>query len=66
MLESRALSLLLTIKDDAINCIDPLDFTALLYLKERGYVEIGMSSGKVIASRTTAGRQLCSRRAKMR
>ena len=62
MLESRALNLLLTFSDEVFNKVDPLDFTALLYLSERGYVKIDMGSGKVCAARTLAGRVLCSRR----
>ena len=62
MLESRALDLLLTFSDEVFTKIDPLDFTALLYLSERGYVNIDTSSGKVCAARTLAGRLLCSRR----
>lgn len=46
MLESRALDLLLTFSDEVFTKIDPLDFTALLYLSERGYVNIDTSSGK--------------------
>jgi len=62
MLESRALNLLLSFSGDVFTKIDPLDFTALLYLSERGYVKIDMSSGRVCAARVLAGRLLCSRR----
>lgn len=56
MLESRALRLLSTFKDDTSRAIDPLDFTLLLVLKERGYVEIELVVGKVIAKRTLKGK----------
>lgn len=57
MLESCAQRLLLTFKNDASRAIDPLDFTALLQLKERGYVEIEVVAGKVIGKRTLKGKQ---------
>lgn len=56
MLESRALRLLSTFKDDASRVIDPLDFTSLLQLKEKGFVEIELVAGKVIGRRTLKGK----------
>lgn len=56
MLESRALRLLSTFKDDTSRAIDPLDFSTLLVLRERGYVEIELVAGKVIAKRTLKGK----------
>jgi hypothetical protein len=53
MLESRASRLLATFVDDSPRRIDPLDFTALLQLKDQGYVDVTIAEGKVVAARTS-------------
>ncbi|MFK3795051.1 MULTISPECIES: hypothetical protein [unclassified Pseudomonas] len=61
-LESLALSLLATLTDGAASKICPLDFTALLYLRDQGYVEVSVKEGCVVAERTAAGKQFASER----
>jgi len=56
MLEPRAHNFLMTFKDDACKTVDPLDFTVLLNLRDRGYVEITLTAGKIVARRTSKGK----------
>ncbi|GEM_PF-1038673 len=62
-LESMALTLLATLTDDAASRINPLDFTALLYLRDQGYAAVSIRDGCVVAERTPAGRQFAHERA---
>jgi hypothetical protein len=57
MLESRAIRLLTTFVDHATQRVEPMDFTALLYLRDCGYVEVSIAAGAVVAQRTSAGKQ---------
>jgi hypothetical protein len=63
MLESRAIRLLTTFVDGLTHKVSPLDFTALLYLRDCGYVEVSIAEGAVIARRTPAGKQFSIERA---
>jgi hypothetical protein len=55
MLESRAIALLSTFVDELASRIHPLDFTALLYLRDQGYVDVCVEGGQVMAVRTERG-----------
>lgn len=60
-LESAALKLLATIAIGASCRINPLDFTALLYLRDRGYVDVSIVDGCVIAQRTSVDNKRAGR-----
>lgn len=62
MIESRAMKLLTTFWDDAPRQIDPLDFTPLLDLQDRGLVEVAFKDGKIVAVRTSKGKRLINAR----
>jgi hypothetical protein len=62
-LESLALSLLATLTDEVASRVNPLDFTALLYLRDQGYAAVSVKDGCVVAERTPAGKQFASDRA---
>ncbi len=61
-LESLALQLLSTLTDGAACRVNPLDFTALLYLRDRGYADVSVKDGCVVAERTAEGKQFASER----
>jgi len=62
-LESLALRLLATLTDEAASRVYPLDFTALLYLRDLGYANVSVKDGCVVAERTPAGKQFVNGRA---
>jgi hypothetical protein len=62
-LESLAIRLLQTLTDGATSRVNPLDFTALLYLRDQGYASVSVSDGCVVAERTAQGKQFASERA---
>lgn len=62
-LESLAIRLLQTLTDGAPSRINPLDFTALLYLRDRGHAAVFVRDGYVVAERTETGRQFANERA---
>jgi hypothetical protein len=62
MLEPQALKLLATLPPDGTTKIDPLDFTSLLQLRDRGYVTVSVVSGRTVAERTRVGRNAQLRR----
>lgn len=62
-LESLALSLLATLTDGSVTRICPLDFTALLYLRDQGYANVSVRDGCIVAESTAAGRQFAIDRA---
>lgn len=62
MLESRAVKLLSTFDDEVAYKVAPLDFTALLYLRDQGYVDVSVVDGSVVAMRTPRGNQFASDR----
>jgi len=62
-LESLALRLLATLNDEVTSRVYPLDFTALLYLRDQGYADVSVVNGYVVAGRTPAGKQFASERA---
>lgn len=62
MLESRALILLSSFIDGGACKVDPLDFTALLYLRDQGYVEVSVTQGQVLAELTVCGREMVRHR----
>jgi hypothetical protein len=55
MLESRAIALLSTLLDELASRVHPLDFKALLYLRDQGYVDVSVEGGHVMAVRTDSG-----------
>jgi hypothetical protein len=57
MLESKALKLLSTLPDGTATRVHPLDFSALLQLRDRGYVAVSVTNGCVVAERTLTGKQ---------
>lgn len=61
MLDARARNLLCTFKDENFRQVDPMDFTSLIFLQERGYVVVHLNAGKISAARTFAGKQLFDR-----
>ena len=63
-LESLAIRLLHTITDGATCRINPLDFTALLYLRDRGFANVSVKDGYVVAERTAEGKQFAIERAR--
>jgi hypothetical protein len=65
-LESLAIRLLTTLADEATSRINPLDFTALLYLRDQGYAHVSVKDGCVVAERTPAGKQFASERGNRR
>jgi hypothetical protein len=62
-LESLAIRLLQTLTDGATSRVNPLDFTALLYLRDQGYASVSVMDGCVVAERTARGKQFASERA---
>lgn len=62
-LESLAIRLLHTLTDGAASRINPLDFTALLYLRDMGHASVFVRDGYVVAERTERGKQFASERA---
>ncbi|WP_110947184.1 hypothetical protein [Pseudomonas bohemica] len=62
-LEFLALRLLATLADEAVSRVNPLDFTALLYLRDQGYAAVSIQDGCVVAERTPAGRRFARERA---
>lgn len=62
-LESLAIALLATLTDEVASRVNPLDFTALLYLRDQGYAAVSVKDGCVVAERTAAGKQFASDRA---
>lgn len=61
-LESLAIRLLQTLTDGATSRVNPLDFTALLYLRDMGYAVVSVMDGCVVAERTLRGKQYVSER----
>jgi hypothetical protein len=61
-LESLAIRLLTTLSDNATCRVNPLDFTALLYLRDRGFADVSVKDGCVVAERTVQGRQFANDR----
>jgi hypothetical protein len=61
-LESLAIRLLQTLTDGAPSRINPLDFTALLYLRDMGHAAVFVRDGYVVAERTERGKQFASER----
>ncbi len=59
-IESLAFRLLATLADEAVSRINPLDFTALLYLRDQGYAAVSIKDRCVVAERTPAGKQFAS------
>ncbi|WP_285424013.1 hypothetical protein [Pseudomonas sp. efr-133-TYG-103a] len=66
MLESRAVTLLVTFVDELAYTVAPLDFTALLYLRDQGYVDVSIQGGRVVARRTPQGNRFVSERTSVR
>ena len=60
MLESRALKLLATFVDRVSTSVQPLDFTALLYLQDKGLVEVTVVGGRITARCTPRGVQVAT------
>lgn len=58
-----ALQLLTTLADEAALRVNPLDFTALLYLRDQGYADVSIREGCVVAERTPAGKQFANEHA---
>jgi len=61
-LESLSLRLLSTLTDGATCRVNPLDFTALLYLRDRGFADVSVKDGCVMAERTAEGKQFARKR----
>jgi len=61
-LESSAIRLLNSLTDGATSRVNPLDFTALLYLRDRGYADVSVKDGCVMAERTVEGKQFAEER----
>ncbi len=61
-LESLAIRLLQTLTDGAPSRINPLDFTALLYLRDMGHAAVFVRDGYVMAERTESGRRFANER----
>ncbi|HXR02872.1 MAG TPA: hypothetical protein VN798_21085 [Pseudomonas sp.] len=61
-LESLAIRLLATLADGVPCRVNPLDFTALLYLRDKGYAVVSIQDGCVVAERTWQGKQFASER----
>ncbi|MDH0745419.1 hypothetical protein N5D61_03545 [Pseudomonas sp. GD03842] len=62
-LESLALRLLNTLTDEVASRVSPLDFTALLYLRDQGFAQVSVENGCVVAERTPAGKRFAHDRA---
>jgi hypothetical protein len=62
MLESVAIRLLETFAEDSNREVHPLDFTALLYLRDCGYVDVSVAEGAVVARKTVEGKRFVSER----
>lgn len=62
MLESRAIKLLATFVDRVSTRVQPLDFTALLYLQDKGLVEVFIEGGRIMARCTPHGLQVAGDR----
>ena len=57
MLDSQAVRLLSTFVDKPASYVHPADFTALLYLRDQGFVEVSIQGGRVMAQCTAHGRE---------
>lgn len=53
MSESQALKLLASLPHDRATKVHPLDFSSLLYLQDRGHVNVSVVNGEVVAERTS-------------
>lgn len=60
MLGSQEIPLLRTFTDGRPNQVEPLDFTALLSLRDRGYVDVYAVEERIFAQRTPKGRQVAN------
>ena len=56
MLESQASKLLASLPHDGATKVHPLDFSALLHLRDKGHVNVSVVNGEVVAERTSGGR----------
>ncbi|MDD1965779.1 hypothetical protein ACIPO9_12745 [Pseudomonas sp. NPDC090203] len=65
-LESNAIRLLISLADEALCRVNPLDFTALLYLRDQGFADVSIKDGCVVAVRTLLGKQFAEDRSAMR
>jgi hypothetical protein len=53
MSESQALKLLASLPHDGATKVHPLDFSSLLYLQDKGHVNVSVVNGDVVAERTS-------------
>jgi hypothetical protein len=60
-LDSHALLLLKSLPDAKTCNVNPLDFTTLLVLRDKGLVLTSLDNARVVATRTPKGNQLAQR-----
>lgn len=53
MSESQTLKLLASLPQDGAAKVHPLDFSALLHLRDKGHVNVSVVNGEVVAERTS-------------
>lgn len=53
MSESQALKLLASLPTDGATKVHPLDFSALLHLRDKGHVNVSVVNGEIVAERTS-------------
>lgn len=58
MSESQASKLLASLPRDGITKVHPLDFSALLHLRDEGHVNVSVLNGEVVAERTSGVRKV--------
>lgn len=62
MLDPKVLTLLSTLINGTASKVHPMDFTALLTLRDRGFATVTLVDGSIFAGRTPAGRVAWERR----
>jgi hypothetical protein len=58
MSESQALKLLASLPHDGAIKVHPLDFLSLLYLQDKGHVNVSVVNGEVVAERASGVTEL--------